>query len=112
MGVWSGCVRVDGFGLCALEGAYTDVHTTHPADRSISTRYTNQPTDQLPNRATSIHRIRHAPHLLEDLWFSELPLGTHSDLYAHAQWTHDVHSFMATMEGSSLAAGGSVGLEG
>jgi len=35
---------------------------------------------------------------LEDLWFSELPDGAHSDLYAHAQWTHDVDSFMATVE--------------
>lgn len=54
----------------------------------------------------STYRIRHAPHLLEDVWFSEVPEGAHSDLYAHAQWTHDVHSFMAAMEAAAAAATG------
>lgn len=65
----------------------SNTNTTYTHDTHIHT-YTH----------THTHRIRSAPHTLEDVWFSALEKGSHSDAYAHAQWTHDLASFMETAE--------------
>jgi len=56
--------------------------------------------------AAQLARIRRRPELLEDLWFSEFGEAGHNDVYAHGQWTNDLHAFMATMDGGGGREGG------
>jgi pimeloyl-ACP methyl ester carboxylesterase len=43
-------------------------------------------------------RLRDAPDLLEDLWFSEFPHAGHNDVYSFPQWAHDLDAFTTAME--------------
>ncbi len=54
-------------------------------------------------QAAQLARLRTRPELLEDLWFSEFPYASHNNIYAYPQWTHDMHSFMAVMDGGDTA---------
>lgn len=56
--------------------------------------------------AAQLARVRRQPELLEDLWFSEFGEAGHNDVYAHGQWTNDLHAFMATMDGGGQREGG------
>jgi abhydrolase domain-containing protein 12 len=59
--------------------------------------------------AAQLARVRRQPELLEDLWFSEFGEAGHNDVYAHGQWTNDLHAFMETMDGGGGREGGREG---
>jgi fermentation-respiration switch protein FrsA (DUF1100 family) len=49
-------------------------------------------------QAAKLSRLHSAPHLLEDLWFSDFATAGHNDVYAFPQWVRDVSAFMTAME--------------